>query len=82
MTIDVDAVYEDGVLKLKERLNLPEKTEVHVTIQTSAEARTALGRHLRELRSQIMNSGSAPLGWDEIEEEVALRRGGWEGSPS
>ena len=81
MTIDVDAVYENGMLKLKEPVDLPENAEVHVTIQTSVEARTPLGRRLRELREEIVRSGMAPLGWDEIESEVALRRGGWrEGS--
>jgi predicted DNA-binding antitoxin AbrB/MazE fold protein len=81
MTIDVDAVYENGVLKLKQSVDLPENSEVHVTIQTDAEAKTQLGRRLRELRAEIAKSGIAPLGWDEIETEVALRRGGWrEGS--
>lgn len=81
MTIDVDAVYENGVLKLKQPVDLPENAEVHVTIQTGVEARTPLGRRLRELRAEIANSGLTPLGWDEIETEVAVRRGGWrEGS--
>lgn len=80
-TIDVDAVYENGVLRLKQPVDLPDNAEVHVTIQTSTEARTPMGRRLRELRSEIMRSGVTPLGWDEIEEEVAMRRGGWrEGS--
>ena len=81
MTIDVDAVYENGALKLKQPVDLPENAEVHVTIQTDAEAKTPLGRRLRELRAGITRSGIGPLGWDEIETEVALRRGGWrEGS--
>ena len=81
MTIDVDAVYENGALRLKQPVDLPENAEVHVTIQTDAEAKTPLGRRLRELRAEIARSGIAPLGWDEIENEVALRRGGWrEGS--
>jgi predicted DNA-binding antitoxin AbrB/MazE fold protein len=81
MTIDVDAVYENGVLRLKQAVDLAENAEVHVTIQTDAEATTALGRRLRELRAEIARSGNAPLGWDGIETEVALRRGGWrEGS--
>ena len=77
MTIDVDAVYENGVLKLKESVNLPEKAEVHVTIETTAPARTPLGRKLRELRSRILKSGAPALSWEEIEEDVASRRGGW-----
>lgn len=47
MTIDLDAVFENGMLKLKERVDLPENAEVHVTIQTGIEARTPLGRRLR-----------------------------------
>jgi len=77
MTIDVDAVYENGVLKLKESVNLPEKAEVHVTIETTAPARTPLGRKLRELRSRIVKAGEPGLSWEEIEEDVASRRGGW-----
>jgi predicted DNA-binding antitoxin AbrB/MazE fold protein len=81
MTIDVEAVYENGVLKLKQSVDLPENAEVHVTIQTGAEARTSLGRRLRELRTEIDQSGLAPLSWGEIASEVACRRGGWrEGS--
>jgi len=57
MTIDVDAVYENGILTLKHRVDLPENAEVHVTIQTAAEARTPLGRRLRELRAEIARSG-------------------------
>ena len=81
ITIDVDAVYENGILTLKHPVDLPENAEVHVTIQTASEARTPLGRRLRELRAAILRSGTTPLGWDEIESEVAVRRGGWrEGS--
>lgn len=77
MTIDVDAVYENGVLKLKESVNLPEKAEVHVTIETTAPPRTPLGRLLRELRSKIVTPGTPGLSWEEIEDEVSSRRGGW-----
>ena len=48
-----------------------------MTIDVDAEAKTQLGRRLRELRAEITKSGIAPLGWDEIESEVAARRGGW-----
>ena len=34
MTIDVDAVYEDGVLKPERPLDLKDKSRVHVTIET------------------------------------------------
>ena len=77
MTIDVEAIYENGVLNTKQPVDLPENAEVHVTIQAAIDARTSLGRRLRELRAEIARSGLAPLGWDQIESEVALRRGGW-----
>lgn len=38
------------------------------------EPRTELGRRLWALRSRIIASGQAMLGWDEIEEEVLRRR--------
>jgi len=34
MTTTVEAIYEDGVLKLSRRLALPEKTHVKVTIDS------------------------------------------------
>lgn len=77
MTISVDALYEDGVLKLDRPVDLADKTRVHVTIESEPPARTALGRQLLQLRSQIVASGAPLLGWDEIEEEVTARRGGW-----
>ncbi len=36
--------------------------------------RTSLGKHLWEIRAQIMASGERPLGWDEIEKEVSEQR--------
>ena len=78
MSIAVDAIYENGILRPKSPLDLPEKAEVRVTIEAvEGEARTPLGRKLRELRSRTLASGAPALGWDEIEEEVATRRGGW-----
>jgi hypothetical protein len=57
-------------------IDVDANAEAHVTIQAVTEARTPLGRRLRELRVEIARSGTAPLGWDEIESEVAVRRGG------
>jgi predicted DNA-binding antitoxin AbrB/MazE fold protein len=37
MTIDVDAVYEDGVLQPERPLALKDKSKVHVTIEAKAE---------------------------------------------
>lgn len=77
MTLSVGAVYENGVLRLDRPVNLADKTRVHVTIESEPPARTALGQRLREIRSEIVASGVPALGWDEIEDEVAARRGGW-----
>ena len=41
MTIEVDAVYEDGVLKPECPLALKEGTRVHLTIEILAEETTA-----------------------------------------
>ena len=41
MTIDVEAVYEDGVLKPERPLALKDKARVHVTIVAKAEQATA-----------------------------------------
>ena len=39
------------------------------------EPRTPLGRRLGEIRAKIVASGEPLLGWEEIEREVAERRG-------
>jgi hypothetical protein len=43
---------------------------------TSYEPRTPLGHRLWELRKQIIASGERLLSWEEIEREVAERKGG------
>jgi predicted DNA-binding antitoxin AbrB/MazE fold protein len=78
MGISVDAVYENGVLRLDHPVELPERAKVHVIIESVARpARTALGERLRELRSQIVASGEPLLGWEQIADEVAAGRGGY-----
>jgi predicted DNA-binding antitoxin AbrB/MazE fold protein len=42
MTTTVEAIYEDGVLKLPRRLPLPEKAHVKVTIETAPPAARTL----------------------------------------
>jgi predicted DNA-binding antitoxin AbrB/MazE fold protein len=82
MVIAIDAVYEGGVLKPKEPLDLPDHSEVRVTIEAQGgAARTPLGRRLWELRSEIQRSGAPPLDWDGIADEVRARRGGWREEP-
>jgi predicted DNA-binding antitoxin AbrB/MazE fold protein len=77
MVIAIDAVYEGGVLKPKEPLDLLDHAEVRVTIETQAGgARTPLGRRLWELRSEIQRSGAPALDWDGVADEVRARSGG------
>jgi hypothetical protein len=38
--------------------------------------RTPLGAKLRALREKILAAGDPTLGWDEISQEIATRRGG------
>lgn len=78
MSFSVNALYENGVLKLDHPVELPEKTRVHVVIESEeGTPRTALGGRLRELRSEILASGEPALNWDQIADEVAARRGGY-----
>lgn len=46
-------------------------------IQTEApfKCRTPLGQRLWEIRSRLVASGEPLLGWEELEQEVAERRG-------
>ena len=43
MTTTVEAIYEDGVLKLPERLPLPEKAHVKVTIESGTAGSESYG---------------------------------------
>ena len=55
MTIDVDAVSEDGVLKPERPLALKEKAKVHVTIEAKAEERMSA------------TDADDPAGWKAID---------------
>jgi predicted DNA-binding antitoxin AbrB/MazE fold protein len=83
MAITVDAVWEGGVLRPARPLDLPDKTHVHVTIESEEPARTPLGARLREIREQILSDPNTPLveSWDGVEREVAAIRGGWPEEP-
>jgi len=61
MTIDVDAVYEDGVLKPEHPLALKEKSKVHVTIVAKAEESTA---------------SDDPTGWKAADELIGFIKDG------
>ena len=55
MTIDVDAVYEDGVLKPEHPLALKEKSKVHVTIEAQTE------------EAGLPKDADDPTGWKAID---------------
>ena len=78
MTIVVEAIYENGVLRPVQPVDLPDKTEVQLTIEIRQDSpKTALGEKLRALRAQILVAGTPVLDWEGIEAEVAGRRGEW-----
>jgi predicted DNA-binding antitoxin AbrB/MazE fold protein len=53
MTIDVDATYENGVLKLDRPVGLADKTRVHVTIEAPSPAATSDWKTVDELIGSI-----------------------------
>jgi predicted DNA-binding antitoxin AbrB/MazE fold protein len=68
MTIDVDAIYEDGVLKPERPLDLKEKAKVHVTIETKAEETPTA-------------DDDDPTGWKTARRFIGLWKGAPKGAP-
>ena len=66
MTIEVDAVYEDGVLKPERPLALKEKAKVHVTIQAEVDQTPAA-------------KDDDPTGWKTAREFIGMWKGGTPG---
>lgn len=60
-----------------DRLSTPRSEPPAETSHESASAngRSELGRRLREIRGRIVASGEHLLSWDEIDSELAARRG-------
>jgi predicted DNA-binding antitoxin AbrB/MazE fold protein len=77
MSIDVDAIYENGVLRPKTPLGLPERTEVHLTIETGRLTRTSLGSDLEALRARAVADGAPLLDREGVLEAVRTLRGGF-----
>jgi predicted DNA-binding antitoxin AbrB/MazE fold protein len=63
MTIDVDAVYEDGVLKPERPLDLKERAKVHVTIVAKVE-------------ETPVAEDDDPTGWKAAREFIGMWKGG------
>ena len=47
-----------------------------ILVDKGFQPKTPLGRRLRELRKRIVASGEPLLDWDDLEREIAERRGG------
>jgi hypothetical protein len=63
----------DGAMRQKTAEDITEEIEPIPT--TSYIPKTPLGRRLWEIRARIVASGEPLLGWEEIEREVAKRKG-------
>jgi len=59
MTIDVDAVYENGVLRPERPLELEEKAKVHVTIEVKA-------------KTALPAADDDPTGWKAIDRLIGI----------
>ena len=66
MTTTVEAIYEDGVLKLPGRLPLPEKTHVKVTIESG----TAGGEDVERIAWLRLNEEALTRTWDNPDDDV------------
>jgi predicted DNA-binding antitoxin AbrB/MazE fold protein len=66
MTTTVEAIYEDGVLKLPQRLPLPEKARVKVTIDSGPARREDVERSAWLKVSEAALSAT----WDNADDDV------------
>lgn len=80
--INVNSELEDPGSKMWENKTLAAKIEQlpkteNQTLQTGStfKPQTPLGKRLWSIRKRIVASGETLLEWDEIEKEVAARRG-------
>jgi predicted DNA-binding antitoxin AbrB/MazE fold protein len=66
MTTTVEAIYEDGVLKLPGRLPLPERTHVTVTIDTT----TVRGQDIERNAWLKLSEEALTVTWDNPADDV------------
>ena len=50
--------------------------EIVTLLESTSQPKTELGRQLREARAEILASGLPTLKQEELEREIAIRRGG------
>ena len=79
MSTAIDVIWEGGVLIPETRLDLPEKTRLHITFDppVSNAPLSKLGADLRAIRKRIEASGIPLLSKEEILDEIHARRGGY-----
>ena len=67
--------------RLQERTmaSIPERALRENEVVEEWQPQTALGRRLWEIRQRIIATGEPLLSWDDLERELAERRGGIEG---
>lgn len=76
MSIVIDAVWEKGVLTPETKLDLPEKTNVRLIVETPT--KSTLEADLRAIRARIVASGAPLLDDDEVLSRVHANRGGYD----
>ena len=72
MTAQVQAVYEKGILRLLEPLNLPESTRVTVTVTPETNQRFKSPTRPQPLSQLLSLIGVLPVGGDALAESEAL----------
>lgn len=61
---------------MSKELTSPRTQAGITTTDTTRQPRTALGKQLMEIRAKIVASGEQLMDWEEVELEIADRRGG------
>ena len=72
MIAQVQAVYEKGILRLLEPLNLPESTRVTVTVMPETNQRFKSPTRPQPLSQLLSLVGVLPVGGDALAESEAL----------
>jgi len=78
MVVTVPAVYENGILRLLEPLDLPEQSEVQVTIESVTKLKPYYPTHSHSLAQLKTLTGAIVLGGDALKESEALYDADWE----
>lgn len=66
----------DRIVLMTSKANQHDTPQASIPVDKNFQPKTPLGCRLWELRKRIVASGGPLLEWDDIEREVAERRGG------